>query len=175
MYRIRIVGPPSASGYVQASVATLLRALVLVEDIATSDWPTNVALRFLESDGAFIVAAAKDNEQSVLRADAVDGNTTFVQVWHGGDTTRHALEILMQHVPQLAPLTSQQQKSNQQRKRGAPRLEQRADWEEMCAKALKFQELVASGRYNAQGAAALVGLDYKKAQRILKRMREPGQ
>jgi hypothetical protein len=175
MYRIRIVGPPSASGYVQASVATLLRALVLVEDIATSarDWPTNVVLRFLESDGAFIVAAAKDNEQSVLRADAVDGNTTFVQVWYGGDTTRHALEILMQHVPQPAPLTGQQ--NNQQRKRGAPPLEQRADWEEMCAKALKFQELVASGRYNAQGAAALVGLDYKKAQRILKRMRELGQ
>lgn len=58
--------------------------------------------------------------------------------------------------------------------KGAPRLEERPDWQERCKKAREYQKLVASGRYTAEGAAAYVGINPKTMQRVLKRMEELG-
>lgn len=59
-------------------------------------------------------------------------------------------------------------------KAGAPRMEERPDWPERCQKARKYLELMETGRYTAQGAAAKVGLSYDTIRTILKRMEKLG-
>ncbi|NPV08055.1 MAG: hypothetical protein HPY83_08845 [Anaerolineae bacterium] len=60
-------------------------------------------------------------------------------------------------------------------KRGAPRMEEREDWAERCQKARRYERLIAEGKHNAIGAAAVVGLPPSTVRRIQQRMRELGE